>query len=177
MKHDPHSPHSVHSARSSVPTLITDDEKDAYKHNERRLDSDAESVGSRTSISDSMALVIRTTDLLATPITLKVMPLLSPMAFSSFSPYGENGVPRSFGLLASNSAGLSTPARSGTLPPTKQLTLPTVDSVRTDLPTEQYRLAPDSYGNEIPADAKWTKISRRLVSPEVLALRGRRYEA
>ncbi|KAI1093228.1 hypothetical protein F5B19DRAFT_154593 [Rostrohypoxylon terebratum] len=39
------------------------------------------------------------------------------------------------------------------------------------------RLAPDSQGREIPLDAKWTRISRRLVSPEVLAGAGVRYEA
>jgi hypothetical protein len=42
---------------------------------------------------------------------------------------------------------------------------------------ESLRLAPDSQGNDIPADAKWTKINRRLVSPEVLDQDGRRYEA
>ncbi|XDG00387.1 hypothetical protein ABKA04_000002 [Annulohypoxylon sp. FPYF3050] len=39
------------------------------------------------------------------------------------------------------------------------------------------RLAPDSQGREIPLEAKWTRISRRLVSPEVLAGAGVRYEA
>ncbi|KAI0378672.1 hypothetical protein F5Y04DRAFT_290843 [Hypomontagnella monticulosa] len=53
------------------------------------------------------------------------------------------------------------------------------------VPTQQYqqeqqrnaRLAPDSKGREIPLDAKWTRIPRRLVSPEVLAGAGVRYEA
>ncbi|KAI1773600.1 hypothetical protein F4818DRAFT_95367 [Hypoxylon cercidicola] len=39
------------------------------------------------------------------------------------------------------------------------------------------RLAPDSHGLDIPLDAKWTRIPRRLVSPEVLASAGVRYEA
>ncbi|KAI0880739.1 uncharacterized protein GGS22DRAFT_79435 [Annulohypoxylon maeteangense] len=39
------------------------------------------------------------------------------------------------------------------------------------------RLAPDSQGREIPLEAKWTRISRRLISPEVLAGAGVRYEA
>jgi hypothetical protein len=38
-------------------------------------------------------------------------------------------------------------------------------------------LAPDSQGNPIPADAKWTKINRTLVSTEVLDQDRRRYEA
>lgn len=39
------------------------------------------------------------------------------------------------------------------------------------------RLAPDSKGSEIPLDAKWTRIRRALVSPEVLTKAGVRYEA
>lgn len=42
---------------------------------------------------------------------------------------------------------------------------------------EPVRLAPDAQGNDIPPDAKWTKIDRRLVSPEVLDQDRRRYEA
>ncbi|PHH59164.1 hypothetical protein CDD81_3680 [Ophiocordyceps australis] len=38
-------------------------------------------------------------------------------------------------------------------------------------------LAPDCYGNEIALNAQWTKISRELVSPEVLERAGVRYEA
>lgn len=39
------------------------------------------------------------------------------------------------------------------------------------------RLAPDSVGNEIPLEAKWTRIKRSLVSTEVLTKAGVRYEA
>lgn len=39
------------------------------------------------------------------------------------------------------------------------------------------RLAPDSKGAEIPLEAKWTRIKRSLVSPEVLEKAGFRYEA
>ncbi|KAI1277689.1 hypothetical protein F5Y07DRAFT_82830 [Xylaria sp. FL0933] len=39
------------------------------------------------------------------------------------------------------------------------------------------RLGPDSQGREIQPDAKWTRIRRSLVSPEVLAREGLRYEA
>lgn len=38
-------------------------------------------------------------------------------------------------------------------------------------------LAPDRYGKEIPMNAQWTRINRDLVSPEVLARAGVRYEA
>lgn len=43
--------------------------------------------------------------------------------------------------------------------------------------TRRSRLAPDSKGAEIPLDAKWTRIKRILVSPEVLDKAGFRYEA
>jgi len=45
------------------------------------------------------------------------------------------------------------------------------------LPRQFSRLAPDSKGQEIPVEAKWTKIKRSLVSPEVLEKAGVRYEA
>lgn len=39
------------------------------------------------------------------------------------------------------------------------------------------RLAPDSYGRDIPMSAEWTKIKRSIVSPEALHRAGVRYEA
>ena len=39
------------------------------------------------------------------------------------------------------------------------------------------RVAPDTLGKEIPLDAIWTKISRRIVSPQILERVGVRYEA
>ncbi|OTA08478.1 hypothetical protein A9Z42_0001730 [Trichoderma parareesei] len=39
------------------------------------------------------------------------------------------------------------------------------------------RLAPDSFGQDIPMHAEWTKIDRALVSPEALHRVGVRYEA
>jgi len=43
--------------------------------------------------------------------------------------------------------------------------------------SNSFTLAPDSVGNKIPVDAKWTKIRRSLVSLEVLDQDGYRYEA
>lgn len=51
------------------------------------------------------------------------------------------------------------------------------DRLGTSLRPDAMNLAPDDKGNEIMPDALWTKIDRRLVSPEVLAQDGRRYEA
>ncbi|KAK4119623.1 hypothetical protein N657DRAFT_581253 [Parathielavia appendiculata] len=45
------------------------------------------------------------------------------------------------------------------------------------LPRQPSHLAPDSKGQTIPLDATWTKIDRKLVSPEVLEKAGVRYEA
>lgn len=45
------------------------------------------------------------------------------------------------------------------------------------LGSRRSRLAPDSQGAEIPLEAKWTRIKRALVSPEVLDRAGLRYEA
>lgn len=44
--------------------------------------------------------------------------------------------------------------------------------------TQRYsRLRPDSQGSDIPLEAKWTRIKRSLVSPEVLTRAGVRFEA
>ncbi|TID02070.1 SART-1 family protein DOT2 [Colletotrichum higginsianum] len=43
--------------------------------------------------------------------------------------------------------------------------------------TSQTRIAPDRYGMGIPMEAKWTRIRRALVSPEILERAGVRYEA
>ncbi|KAF6807668.1 hypothetical protein CSOJ01_08032 [Colletotrichum sojae] len=43
--------------------------------------------------------------------------------------------------------------------------------------TSASRLAPDRYGMDIPLDAKWTRIRRALISPEILERAGVRYEA
>lgn len=44
-------------------------------------------------------------------------------------------------------------------------------------PQRYSRLPPDSRGSDIPLEAKWTRIKRSLVSPEVLTRAGVRYEA
>ncbi|KAI1328471.1 hypothetical protein F5Y16DRAFT_155312 [Xylariaceae sp. FL0255] len=67
-------------------------------------------------------------------------------------------------LLHSNS--ISAPAVVGNQ---QALTAPT---------SQRYaRLDPDGQGRDIPLDAKWTRIRRSLVSPEVLKQQGLRYEA
>ena len=63
------------------------------------------------------------------------------------------------------------------------ISVPNLDSQQSNLVGQTVaaqrpaRLAPDSQGKEIPLDATWTRIRRSLVSPEVLAQAGVRYEA
>lgn len=67
-----------------------------------------------------------------------------------------------------------TSSQMGMTPPPAYGTSPTPASA---MPQRYSKLAPDSHGQEIPLEAKWTKISRRLVSLEVLDKAGFRYEA
>ncbi|KAI0976443.1 hypothetical protein F4678DRAFT_225736 [Xylaria arbuscula] len=53
----------------------------------------------------------------------------------------------------------------------------TADPSRESFNQRATRLGPDTQGREISPDAKWTRIRRSLVSPEVLAREGLRYEA
>ncbi|KAI1759391.1 hypothetical protein GGR53DRAFT_471378 [Hypoxylon sp. FL1150] len=77
------------------------------------------------------------------------------------------------------------PAPGGSSPPptlhSNSLSTPVVSQQQQDLilasQQRSARLAPDSHGRDIPLEAKWTRIPRRLVSPEVLASAGVRYEA
>ncbi|KAL7625933.1 hypothetical protein AAE478_002702 [Parahypoxylon ruwenzoriense] len=62
---------------------------------------------------------------------------------------------------------------SHSAPRTSSISAPII----TQQPQRSICLGPDSQGREIPLDAKWTRIPRRLVSPEVLAGAGVRYEA
>jgi len=157
-------------------------------HNGYSSDPDSDSSDSLTpSNNPSNALVIRTIDLLA--LTQAPQPLLLPSSlppsFYSQGSYVEDlSVPRS---MAQSPKGIefgSTPSHSSAIPipvpPAKQTNLyPQMISGSSPQPPEApvFSLAPDSHGNEISPDAKWTKINRRLVSPEVLHQDGRRYEA
>lgn len=89
-------------------------------------------------------------------ISSRYVPSLPP------PPYGSSPPPS----LRSNS--VSSPAISSQ----QQLTPVNMNAV-----PRPARLAPDSQGCDIPLDAKWTRIRRSLVSPEILAKAGVRYEA
>ncbi|KAH7419495.1 hypothetical protein BKA64DRAFT_18953 [Cadophora sp. MPI-SDFR-AT-0126] len=77
-----------------------------------------------------------------------------------------------YGTSPSSSSPMMIPVPPTTNPRTS------MDSLATSpKPNVPIKLAPDEHGKEIPADAKWTKINRRLVSLEVLKQDGRRFEA
>jgi len=89
-------------------------------------------------------------------LSLTSSTLTPPPAYGSSPPYPSSS---SFPALS-----VSAPPVGGELVPGQH-------------PRQFSRLAPDSKGQEIPLDAKWTKIKRSLVSPVVLDRAGVRYEA
>ncbi|KAK0125650.1 hypothetical protein ONS96_009484 [Cadophora gregata f. sp. sojae] len=174
---------------SPVPRLITSsdekNEKDIYYVNTDGSDSESESdTSSRGSKRPEMGLVIRTTDLMAPTQSLTLRPI-SPSSFRSpRGSFGDDDAVRSmaqrqrksieYGTSPSGSGAMMIPVPPNTNPKTSMDSLATSPRPNTSIPA---KLAPDEHGDEISPDAKWTKINRRLVSPEVLIQDGRRFEA
>ncbi|KAG4439928.1 hypothetical protein IFR05_004603 [Cadophora sp. M221] len=187
---DPNSPRDRRASGTSqrrpspVPRLVTSsDEKDVKEiqyYNTSGSDSDTDSETS--SKRPEMGLVIRTTDLLAASQALTLRPI-SPSSYrSSRGSFGDDDAVRSMAQRQRKSIEFGTsPSGSGamviSIPPSSNPRT-SIDSLATSpRPNVPIKLAPDEHGNEIAPDAKWTKINRRLVSPEVLHQDGRRYEA
>ncbi|KAL2075385.1 hypothetical protein VTL71DRAFT_328 [Oculimacula yallundae] len=168
---------------SPVPRLVTSsdekDQKSIQYYNTSGSDSDTDSETS--SKRPDMGLVIRTTDLLASSQALALRPH-SPSSFrSSRGSFGDDDAVRSMAQRQRKSIEYGTsPLGTGTMLP---LSIPggprtSMDSLSTSpRPNIPIKLAPDAQGNEIAPDARWTRINRRLVSPEVLRQDGRRFEA
>jgi hypothetical protein len=162
-----------------VPHLKIQDEKKPQYFNTSGSDSDSESDTSSSSGSNSEGSIIRTSELVALSQALSVRPVALPSSFGSNISYGDYNVRRSIeypsqgsaNLGSSSSQAVSIPIRSGSVNSASR------DGFGTSPRPDPFRLAPDSQGNPIPLDAKWTKINRRLVSPEVLDQERRRYEA
>ncbi|KAH9211353.1 hypothetical protein DL95DRAFT_188742 [Leptodontidium sp. 2 PMI_412] len=187
---DPNTPRNRRASGNSqrrpspVPRLVTSsDEKDVKEiqyYNTSGSDSDTDSETS--SKRPEVGLVIRTTDLLAASQALTLRSI-SPSSYrSSRGSFGDDDAVRSMAQRQRKSIEYGTsPSGTGamviTIPPSSNPRT-SIDSLATsprlNIPI---KLAPDEYGNEIAPDAKWTKINRRLVSPEVLQQDGRRYEA
>lgn len=122
--------------------------------------------------------VIRTTELIALSQALMLRP--QPGAVSPASlPYRPRG--NDYASSPSHSGGLPIPSpkaqHNGHLSTSPLPGTPYMDRLSTSPRPDAIYLAPDQNGNEIPPNALWTKIDRRLVSLEVLAQDGRRYEA
>lgn len=134
----------------TMPRLQAPDGRDlAIFHSDSSSDEDVDRSLVRAN-QYSQSLVIRTTDLFAGNRGDKSGDTLTPKMSNLQVEYGSSPNWRDT-LSASQPSSKSLP--------------------------EGVRLAPDEFGNEIPADAKWTKVKRKLVSTEVLDQDKRRYEA
>ncbi|KAB8300484.1 hypothetical protein EYC80_000650 [Monilinia laxa] len=132
-------------------------------------------------ISSSNSSIIQTSELLPFSATPQLLPPSSPSSHHSYP--DESIRPVALRPKQSSDQG-SSPRTSGVrfdLPvrqTSSKISSPaTGTSPRPDATMPLKRLAPDLYGNEISPDAKWTKVKRSLISPEVLNQDGRRYEA
>lgn len=122
--------------------------------------------------------VIKTTELIAYSQALQLHPH-SPSSFRSTQDYfGEDASPRVLSFQPKKQLEYSTsPMQSGAIAIPQPNPRTSNSSFGSTPRSNTFRLAPDKHGNEIPPNAKWTKINRRLVSPEVLDQDHRRYEA
>ena len=176
----------------AVPKLITSDEKEVqYYNTDGSSDEDSESERSAKgrhmslvrSKAPPMGVVVLTSDLFKSFNSNQGLKLTLPGSSTGFrsnqSSFGEEDSMRSIAIRPKSPAEFgSSPSRSGAI-----ISIPAAsprtssEGFGTSPRPETIRLAPDEYGNEIPPDAHWTKINRRLVSPEVLDQDHRRYEA
>ncbi|TVY92753.1 hypothetical protein LAWI1_G002435 [Lachnellula willkommii] len=164
---------------SPFPVLTTSDDKQIQYHNTSGSSDDDSKTDnlSRRSKSPSKGDLIRTSDLLALSRALQVLPSGSPQSFRSQSSVGENDARRSIAYRPKEQSGVGSSPRTGAISIPSANPRDSTERFGTSPRPDTSRLAPDSYGNEIPSDAKWTKMARRLVSPEVLDQDRRRYEA
>lgn len=164
-------------APSPALNLIPSDEKDHYYLNTDGSSSeDSETdTSSRRSVSPSYGQIITTKNLMAMSQALTIRST-SPSSFRSQNSF-DDGTPRSLGSRPQRQLEYGTsPSQPGAIPiPSNERT--SSERLSSGPIPPPRPLAPDSQGNQIPPDAKWTKISRRLVSPEVLDQDHRRYEA
>ena len=139
--------------------------------------------------SPSDGEVINTIELIALSQALTLRPPGAPRSFNAGSFVDSHaGPPMAHRLRAlENGASPSYPAAMPIPVPNPQRNIHLSTSPLPNVPLQDRlsasprpgttQLAPDDKGNAIKPDALWTKIDRRLVSPEVLAQDGRRYEA
>lgn len=164
-----------------APQLVPSDEKEVFFHNSNHyFNEDEESDHDTPSNGD----IIHTSDLLALTRALQLRVPGSPSTSSFRSSIGslhDEDAFRSMAFRPKKQAEFgSSPLEPGAMPipgttPRKsRSSFGAGTSPRQDM---SQRLAPDEHGNEISPDARWTRINRALVSPEVLQQDKRRYEA
>ena len=164
---------------SSPGLLVTSEDKELCL-----LDTDDSSDGdfetdnsSRRSVSPSNGQIITTKTLMAMSQALTIQSQ-SPASFRSQNSFIEEGVTRSIASRPKKQLEYNPPSlQPGAIPIPSAKGRASSDRLGTSPRPAPAPLAPDSQGREIPSDAKWTKINRRLVSPEVLDQDHRRYEA
>jgi hypothetical protein len=125
-----------------------------------------------------MGLVIRTSELVAMSQALTVRPSLSPTTSfrSGQGSFEDHDAVRSMAQRQKKPEFGSSPGRTGSIPISSSNPRTSSEHFGTSPRPEPMTLAPDEHGNAIPPDAKWTKVTRRLISPEVLDQDRRRYE-
>jgi hypothetical protein len=169
----------------AVPRLITSsDERDErevqYFNADGSSDGDSENqISPKRSKSPQMGLVIRTSELVAMSQALQVRPPISPTTSfrSSQGSFEDHDAVRSMSQRQKKPEFGSSPGRTGSIPISPSNPRSFSEQFGTSPRPEPMALAPDEHGNAIPPDAKWTKVTRRLISPEVLHQDRRRYEA
>ncbi|KAF8866981.1 hypothetical protein BDZ45DRAFT_719969 [Acephala macrosclerotiorum] len=166
----------------TIPRLITSDGKDDkdfhYLSTESSSDDESDRESRRRSEALQLVKVINTTELIAYSQALQLHPH-SPSSFRSNQGYfDDDTTSRQLPFQPKKQLEFGTsPIQPGAIPIPQTNPRTSNSSFGTSPRTSSTRLEPDEHGNEIPPDAKWTKINRRLVSPEVLDQDHRRYEA
>jgi len=174
-----------------VPKLITSDEKEVQYYNtdgssDEDSESEASSKGRHLSLvrsnSPPIGVVVFTSDLFKTLNSNQGLKLVLPGSPNSFrssqGSFGEEDGMRAVALRPKNPADFGTsPSRPGAISIPAASPRASSEGFGTSPGPETIRLAPDEHGNEMPPNAHWTKINRRLVSPTVLDQDHRRYEA
>jgi hypothetical protein len=110
---------------------------------------------------------------------LQVRPSLSPTTSfrSSQGSFEDHDAVRSMAQRQQKPEFGSSPGRTRSIPISSSNPRSSSEHFGTSPRPEPMTLAPDEHGNAIPSEAKWTKVTRRLISPEVLDQDRRRYEA
>lgn len=155
------------SRQLAVPRLITSDGREPVVHHPDSSSDEDDDHAHSSLRPPEKGLIIRTSDLVDSSKALMLSPSESNYDKPWDGSFGPDSTPRT--IMPEVEYGTS-PNWRDQVPDTLLQNMRTSNN-------HNVKLAPDQYGREIPPDAKWTKVNRRLVSTEVLDQDGRRYEA